>query len=902
MKAIKLFIQIHPPLKLLILLLLLLPLFASSQIIIKGTIKDEKGNPIPYANVYIRSEIRKAIVAYCQSDGVGGYSLKTNLTGKFWLNFSAMSYKTATSPIDLALALSPLEIIKNAILVFEPIELNEIIVSADKSMIIKNDTIIFNAKAFAKGNERVVEDLLKNIPGLEISNDGSIKIGNREIEKVMIEGDDFFEKGYRMLTKNMPAYPIEKVEVYQHYSNNKLLKGIENSEKAAINLKLSEDAKRQWFGNISLGYGPENRNRYEAFCNLMNFGRKNKFYGIVSLNNIGEDATGNINHLIRPSLTDEPGNIGEDQSARTLIGISTFSPNLKQKRILFNNSGVYSLNGIFTLSSKVKVKVLAFLNTDENNYYKSSFESISVGETSFINTEDHRLQTTQMTGFGKIDVTNDISKNQTLVFTGKFNRTNKNAYNRLLFNDSVTNEKLRNNNTLSDQTLVFTNKFRKNKVFLLTCRYIYEKSPQNYSLDKYFYRELFPVNNGINGVGQSSENRMQFAGLEAHLMDKKANGNLLQVKIGNQYRTDNLFSTLTLLEDKNIIKEPSGYRNNLIYATNDFYLNTKYRLKIKSIDLFYSLDLHQLLNKLEKSGSTSNQYPFFINPQIGAEWSINGKNKIYTSYAYNHTNATILDVYDQYIQTDFRSFAKGTGNFNQLNMSSLILVYTFGNWSDKFFANSYLMYNKNHDFYSTNTLVSQNYTKSEKILIKNREFVQFSSSIDRYFKAISSNLKINFGFTRSNYKNMVNSSDFRTVRSNNFNYGFEIRSGFSGFFNYHLGSKWNYNEIKTNISNKYTDNISFLDLSFVLNRKFEVQLQTERYFFGSLDKDNNKYYFLDISTRYTVKENKLTFSLLGQNLLNAETFRSYSINDISISKTEYKLLPRYVLLKCEFRF
>ena len=70
----------------------------------------------------------------------------------------------------------------------------------------------------------------------------------------------------------------------------------------------------------------------------------------------------------------------------------------------------------------------------------------------------------------------------------------------------------------------------------------------------------------------------------------------------------------------------------------------------------------------------------------------------------------------------------------------------------------------------------------------------------------------------------------------------------------------------------------------------------------NLDKENNQYYFLDVEARYVVKENKLTFFLSGNNLFNTETFRNYNISDTDISKTEYRLQPRYVLLKIEFRF
>jgi outer membrane receptor protein involved in Fe transport len=91
-------------------------------------------------------------------------------------------------------------------------------------------------------------------------------------------------------------------------------------------------------------------------------------------------------------------------------------------------------------------------------------------------------------------------------------------------------------------------------------------------------------------------------------------------------------------------------------------------------------------------------------------------------------------------------------------------------------------------------------------------------------------------------------------------------------------------------------------LSMQLNDNFNLQVQGERYFFGNLNKDSNKYYFLDIEARYVLKTNKLTFFLSGNNLFNTKTFRNYSISDINISQTEYRLQPRYVLIKMEYRF
>lgn len=877
-----------------IIALISIPCFAQSRI--NGEIVDNK-KPVLAASIVLNDSLGK-IHAYTHSDDSGNYTIVANKKGKFTLSVNALGYEKQS--VEIILEKQSVEKTINFELIPKVTELKEVIVKSNRPISFDGDKVIFDAKAFSQGNEQVVEDLLKKIPGINVASDGTIKVGNQEVEKVMIDGDDFFEKGYKILTKNMPVSPIENVELLRKYSNNKLLKGIENSDKVALNLTLKEGYKRQWFGNFKLGYGLASDNFYEVRGNLMNFGKKNKYYFITNLNNIGDTATGDIDNLIRPYNSDNKATIGDNESANSLISLEAETPNLKQKRVNFNNAEMLSLNSIFTLSPKTKLKTLGFFNSDENDYFKNSFQSFTVGNTNFENNEDFVGRKTNITGFGKIDITHDLSQTKTIDYTGKFNATNEKNYSDINFNGDVLNEKLTSNNELLDQKLVFTNKFKSNKVILFSGRYINEKTPQNYAVNQFIYQDLF--NQNANSIAQTSQNHMQFAGVSAQLLDRKKKGNLLEIEIGNKFRKDNLISNFQIIDSNNNTTEPLGYQNQFEYISNDLYLNYKYVLKLKKVNFLLQSEFHQLINKIESYSSQKTQSPFFINPKIGFEWEMNKKNKFLTSYSYNTTNATLLETYSNTIHTGFRSFSKGTGNFNQLDASSAILNYSYGSWGDKFFANTFIMYTKNHDFFSNNTIVEQNYSQSETITIKNRELLNFSSSVDRFFKPISSNLKLSVNASKSNYKNIVNNSDLREIKSTSLEYSVEIRSGFKGVFNYHIGSKWNYNEIQTNASNSFTNNMSFLDLSLIFNEKVNFQIQSERYYFGNLEKQNNKYYFLDIEGRYTVKENKLTFSISGNNLFNTKTFKNYNISDINISKTEYRLQPRYVLLKMEFRF
>jgi hypothetical protein len=868
-----------------------------SQTKLLGQVRNELDEEIISSSVILKDSNNK-IIFYTFTDNAGKYSLTTDKIGSFILTASSVGFEPKTVEFIINKINEPKTI--DFILIPKVIALKEVILRTKRPITIKNDTIIFNADSFKQGNEQTVEDLLKKIPGLNIDANGTIKVGNQEVEKVMIDGDDMFEKGYKILTKNMPVNPIENIELLQNYSNNKHLKGIENSNKVALNLTLKEDFKRVWFGNSSLGYGLFSENRYDVKANLMNFGKKSKYYFLTNLNNVGYDATGDINHLIRPYRFDEPASVGDNQSVRTLLSLGFDTPNLKQRRVNLNNAEMLSLNSILTLSDKVKVKILGFLNTDEVDFFRNRLQSFSVGNTSFSNTEDFVGRKTQFTGFGKVDLTYDISKTKTFEYSGKVNKTNDKNSSNLLFNNDLLNERLNSNNQLFDQKVVFTNRFKNNKVFLITGRYINEKTPQSYSVNQFIFNDLFIEN--ANSTKQFSENKMQFSGVEVHLLDKKKNGDLLEIKIGNQFRVDDLNTRFELLDNENNLAFPNSYQNNLTYTSNDLYVSAKYRFKLKNFTLLTQTDFHQLFNALENFKVKFSQNPFYVVPKIGLDWKISEKNKMTSSYSLNTTNTGVLDVYSGFVQTGFRSFSKGLEEFNQLNASSAVLNYTYGNWGDKFFANSFILYSKNNDFFSSNSVIAQNFSQSEKIIVNDREFLSVSSELDYYVKKVKNNFKVSFGLSKINFKNIVNNSELREVKNINVDYGFELRSGFRGFFNYHIGSKWTYNQVKTIIKNDFTNNMTFLDFMFVINNKFNIQVQTERYFFGNLENKKSRYYFLDVEARYVVKENKLTFMLSGNNLFNTETFRNYNISDINISQTEYKLIPRYVLLKMEYRF
>lgn len=872
-----------------------LPFFLQAQTKISGKILNEQNNAIEAASVILKDSLNQSIIKYTTATNLGKFEIELPEKAAYNLVVNALGYESKI----VAVTTHPSNLNLNIHLKEKNTELEEVIITTEKPISVRNDTISFKTKFFTNGTEQNVEDLLKKIPGLNIEDNGTIKIGDREVEKIMVDGDDFFNKGYKVLSKNMPAYPVEEVEVLKNYSNNKHLKGIENSDKVALNLKLDEKSKNLWFGNAEIGLA--NHEFYKLKTNLMNFGKKSKYYFLANANNIGVDAIGDISHIIKPFSLGEPGTIVDDVKTHKTLNLRATVPGFNTNKANFNNAKLVSLNAIFNPSNKLKIKPLVFLNWDKLKFYKNYTEQVAVQNTQYINTENYSLQNQKQIAFGKVDFIYDFSKIKTLESTTSFNFSDFKDKSHLVFNTQPTTEGLKHNNQLFDQKFKYTNKFQDKKVFILSSRFINEKAPQNYKVNQFYFQDLFPNQNLANEIGQFSENKLNYAGIQAQLLDRKEGGDLLELQAGNEFKQDELNSQFFIFENQNIVERPTTFSNQTIYTVNDLYVSGKYTLKIKSLQFASSVNLHQYVNKLTNNQYSKQQTPFVINPRFSAKWEINNKNTTQISYSHNTNNADILNVFDGYVATSFRSFNKGYGDFKQLHTSSYNFSYQFGNWTDRFFANINTFYFKNHDAFSSQSILNQNYILSNQIVVNNNSLFSTNSQLNYYFKKLSSNLKVNLGYNKSTFQNIINNSDYREVTADNYTYGLEVRSSFNGFFNFHFGSTWRQNSVKTTFKNEYTNTNSFLDLSFTISSKLNFNLQTERYYFGNLA-TNNTYYFLNANATYTVYKDKLTLRFTGNNLTNTTAFTNYSVSDFSVSTTQYKLLPAYYMLSCEFRF
>ncbi|MGY0408778.1 MAG: hypothetical protein ACWIPJ_10565, partial [Polaribacter sp.] len=236
--------------KILSLFLLFLTLTITGQTI-KGVIKDTYGANIPRANVFFKKEKQATIFQEftLAKNGYFEYVLKKKYDS-LYVTIQALGYKKEVLLLkNLNLKTINLEFK----LIRKTTVLDEVIVaSKKKSFSIKKDTITFNVDRYADGSERKIEEVIKKLPGIQVSESGEIKYKGKPVETVTLDGDNLFDSNYTVGTKNISADMVEQIEAIDNYSENSLLKGIEQGGKVSLNLKLKK-GKTDFSGNFDMG-------------------------------------------------------------------------------------------------------------------------------------------------------------------------------------------------------------------------------------------------------------------------------------------------------------------------------------------------------------------------------------------------------------------------------------------------------------------------------------------------------------------------------------------------------------------------------------------------------------------------------------------------------------------------
>jgi hypothetical protein len=272
--------------RLVILIAILLPtiLFAQTSTI-KGKLLDTISiQPVTGATITILSRSDSSLISFTMTNAKGEFTLSGIEKGQYRLLVTHVNYHNVSKNIDLG-ADKPILELGSIPLGDKYKTMNEIVVQAEAPPVtIIQDTIEYNAGSFKTQPNANVEDMLKKLPGVKVEKDGTVKAQGQKVNKVFVDGKEFFGNDPKIATRNLPADAIDKVQVYDRMSDQAQITGFDdgNSEKA-INLKLKKDKKKGLFGKASAGLGTDQR--YEGKFNVNSFKNERQLSVIGMANN-----------------------------------------------------------------------------------------------------------------------------------------------------------------------------------------------------------------------------------------------------------------------------------------------------------------------------------------------------------------------------------------------------------------------------------------------------------------------------------------------------------------------------------------------------------------------------------------------------------------------------------------
>ncbi|MBQ0127930.1 MAG: outer membrane beta-barrel protein [Bacteroidales bacterium] len=257
---------------------LLMPLLSGAQMYVDFDMLSKNSNthlrmvlqdsktkePISYATVYLIPQGDTTITNFALSDEKGRVDMDEIISGKYEVNAEMIGYKPYVKVHDLSGWNNDLGAID---MEEDPEYIDAATITALANPVtIKRDTIEYNAAAFRVGENAMLEDLLKKMPGMEVSDDGTVKVNGEAVDKITVGGKTFFFNDPAMAVKNLPAKVVDKIKVIDKDKNDAEFTGVstKSDREKVMDVQLREEYQKGWFGNArlrggsTLGKAPDN--------------------------------------------------------------------------------------------------------------------------------------------------------------------------------------------------------------------------------------------------------------------------------------------------------------------------------------------------------------------------------------------------------------------------------------------------------------------------------------------------------------------------------------------------------------------------------------------------------------------------------------------------------------------
>ena len=894
-----------------------------SQIKMTGKVTDSIGTPLELANVILINSESNSLETFAMSDDKGNYklSLKKNTSYNLQVSYIGMS------TFSQMLMTKNDDIFKNFSLQSNN-QLDAVELIYEMPVVISGDTLVYDADSFKTGTERKLEDVLKNLPGVEINDAGEIEVEGKAVTKVMVEGKDFFDGDSKIASKNIPSNAVDKVQILKNYAEVGQLSSVQNNQdNIAINIKLKKGKDKFWFGNILAGSGESPNYTQNQDLDLYIFQPKLFFYSptysinvIGDLNNIGEQA------FTRRDYWNFSGGFNRP-SGKSGTNISLGNNNLSFLQLQNNrakdiNTEFIAINSSFSPSKKLDYSAFLILTNSETEIQQNNSTQY-VGLTDNIpdeNTQTNTSQTSEL-GIGKFSLKFNPNVNNQVDYEVLGRITNESQDQNYLSSVIGSIEQLDEAETFSiNQNLNYYYTLNEKNIFALEAQHqLKDEDP--------FYNALLENNDNYQttAIGLGLDNSLPFYNIA---QDKRVKSNQLDAKVDYwnilnkksdlnltlgtiyskqdfdseifQYLSDydeNIYNPISLVND--------GFdSNDVSYLFNDLYLGLHYRLKTGKFTISPGFTAHSYNSENNQSGSVDSNFSykksfFKILPDFNMIIQLKDSESLRLNYAMRTQFTDITKIARGLVLNNYNSLFIGTQDLqNAVSHNISLNYYSFNLFN---YTNVYagINYNKSID-------QIRNLTSFESVIATSNPF---NSSFADENLSVYGRYQRSYGKIRGTLGTSLNLSKFNQfIRdtsapslSETFSqsYNSSIRTLFKNAPNIEAGIKYSISE--TNIGSletKYFTESPFVELDALILKSFTFRTNYSTTKFKDQNTVLNNYKFFDASLSYrTDKESKWEFEIKATNLLDTKSQSQSSVSNISVSTSEYFIQPRFITLR-----
>ncbi|GAA4279787.1 carboxypeptidase regulatory-like domain-containing protein [Gaetbulibacter aestuarii] len=897
--------------KLLLITLLAFSTLSFAQVTLKGVVKDSIGQPLDLANVIAINQTTNALESYGITNDKGRFILTLEKNTSYNIQVSYVGMKTHEESLQ-----TKAENIEKEITLFEDNALAQVELTYEMPVTIKGDTLVYNADSFKDGTERKLEDVLKKLPGVEINDDGQIEVEGKRVNKIMVDGKDFFDGDTKLASKNIPSNAVDKVQVLKNYAEVGQLSSVTNNQdNYAINIKLKEGKKNFWFGNVMAGGGVStNDELYIAQPKLFYYSPNYSLNFIGDLNNLGEPALNrrdlqNFGGGFRPpsrnsgtSLNLGNNNLGflSQQNNRALdvenklaAGNFSYSPS---KTLDLSGFGIFN-------SSKVYLRQKSF------RQYTDPALGIPDEATDQMTKQRSDVGLAKLSASYKPNVNNQLDYDVLARFT-------KETQDRYLFSSVVGNTiQFEENSPYSiNQNLNYYYTLNATNIFAFEAQHLLQDEDPFYNAFLEDKTNFDPTANSLGldpnqtGYDINQNRRVKSNQLDAKLdywniLNAKSNINFtLGALVSRQDFNTNIFQ---ILDDNSTLDPTPNFNdgldtNDTKYNFSDWYLGMHYTLKAGKFTFTPGVSFHAYANSNNQFGAEYSNNFFRVLPDF--ETRIDLKKSESLTLRYSMTNQF----------TDVTNLARGIvlNSYDAIQIGNPLLENALTNNINLFYR-SFNLFNYTNVFASVNYSSAVNQIRSlsdfQSVIKTNRffnsEFADESLSsfgrVQRTFGKFRGSLNASFNYSKFNQFIQGNRSVNESYRQS---YTPEIRTNFREAPNFEISYRYSVNDNKQGgRTTKFITRAPRVEFDAYILKKFTF---LTNYSYTTQSNPNGApqtYEIWDASLSYRKNnDSKWEYTLKASNLLNTQSLVQNGNNNVSVFSSEYFIQPRFITLRISY--